>query len=467
MNTGYGKHPDLLVVGAGMAGLAAAARAASHGLKVLVVEKRDEVGGSAALSAGIVWTAPNLAVFERVASAGDPQLGRALIDDFEPAVQRVRELGIPVSERWSGQMGFGLAYHVDIGALLARWVAELEGAGGELVLSTAARSLELDPQGAVRRVLVDGPDGRELIEAGAVLLASGGFQGDHELVAQLIGFGAQDLPLRSASGSVGDGLRMGRSAGAALSRGLGMFYGHLIPDRVSSWQACQYLPLTQYHSAFSIVVNSRGRRFCDESLGDEVINQATLRQPGARAVLICDERIRREHAMGPPYPHGQPIDRFAVAREVGARLVRADTLEGLTRAVGALGVDGAGLRRTLADYASAADGEAVALDAPLPASPAKLNDPPFHALAVTPTVTFPFGGLSVDADGHVLDRDDRWVPNLFAAGADAGGLQGPGYVGGLVLGLVFGPRAADAAWRALRPDAAQMPFAGRLGCRHG
>ena len=48
-------------------------------------------------------------------------------------------------------------------------------------------------------------------------------------------------------------------------------------------------------------------------------------------------------------------------------------------------------------------------------------------------------------DGRVLDTGGRPVPRLFAAGADVGGLQGPGYVGGLVLGLVFGPRAADAA----------------------
>jgi hypothetical protein len=44
----------------------------------------------------------------------------------------------------------------------------------------------------------------------------------------------------------------------------------------------------------------------------------------------------------------------------------------------------------------------------------------------------------------VLDRDGGWVRDLYAAGADAGGLQGPGYVGGLALGLVFGPRVAEA-----------------------
>lgn len=450
MSHEHSSRADLVVLGAGMAGLAAAAAGVQRGLDVLVVEKREQVGGSAALSAGIVWTAPDLTTFERVAPLGDPALGRILVDGFEPGIAAIRERGVGVSARWSGQMGFGVAYHVDLPALLERWIAELEEAGGELRLTSTARSLELDERGTVRGVVIDGDSGRELVRAGAVLLATGGFQGDRELLAQLIGAHAESMPLRSAPGSVGDGLRMGRDAGAALSGGLATFYGHLVPDRIARWGEHSFLPLTQYHSASSIVVNVRGRRFADESLGDEVTNQLLLRQPGARAVLICDERVRRDHAARAPYPHGQPIDRFAAARDAGARIVSSDTRGGLVAEVGTLGVDRAGLRRTLADYDAAVAGEEVALDAPLPADPVTLSEPPFHALAVQPTITFPFGGLAVDDVGRVLDRDGRPIGGLFAAGADAGGLQGPGYVGGLVLGLVFGPRAADAAWRELR-----------------
>ena len=57
-------------------------------------------------------------------------------------------------------------------------------------------------------------------------------------------------------------------------------------------------------------------------------NQIVLQLPGARAVLLCDERVRTEHVIGPPYPHGQVIDRFAVARSLGANLISADTIEG-------------------------------------------------------------------------------------------------------------------------------------------
>jgi hypothetical protein len=101
------------------------------------------------------------------------------------------------------------------------------------------------------------------------------------------------------------------------------FYGHLVPSPMDELHEDQFLSLTQYYSSHCILVNHRGRRFTDESLGDEVSNQATLGQPGSRAVLICDERIHVERAATAPYPHGAVADRIAAAEAVGGRFVRA------------------------------------------------------------------------------------------------------------------------------------------------
>ena len=73
-----------------------------------------------------------------------------------------------------------------------------------------------------------------------------------------------------------------------------------------------------------------------------------------------------------------------------------------------------------------------------------LREPPFWAVEFQPTITFTLGGVQVDAWGRVLDRDGLAVPGLYCAGGDAGGLQGPHYVAGLMLGMVFGPRAVEA-----------------------
>ena len=89
----------------------------------------------------------------------------------------------------------------------------------------------------------------------------------------------------------------------------------------------------------------------------------TLRQPGRRGVLLCDERVRTERVIGPPYPHGQVIDRFEHARGLGAHIASSDTVDGLVSQVASWGVDAHGLNRTLELYeqrrgAGRADGRA-------------------------------------------------------------------------------------------------------------
>src|SRR5207248_5346104 len=95
-------YADLLVLGGGMAGLAAAARAAESDARVVVVEKAPDIGGSAAMAAGILWTAPDLATLCEVTPRGDPELGRALVEGFEPAIDWVRSMDVSVSEYWRG-----------------------------------------------------------------------------------------------------------------------------------------------------------------------------------------------------------------------------------------------------------------------------------------------------------------------------------------------------------------------------
>src|SRR5260370_37781460 len=98
---------DLLVIGGGMAGLAAGAAAAEAGARVTGVEKSRNLGGSAAVSAGIVWTAPDFETLRRVVPGGDPALGHALIGGFWPGVEGVRAYGVPVSASWDGPVGIG------------------------------------------------------------------------------------------------------------------------------------------------------------------------------------------------------------------------------------------------------------------------------------------------------------------------------------------------------------------------
>lgn len=453
--TGETIRVDLLVVGGGMAGLSAAAEAASAGAVVGVVEKGAELGGSAALSAGIFWAPRDFdEMIERIPH-GEPDLGRALTDDFMPTVDWVRATGVEMSDRIDGPyFGFGVGWQIDVRGYFEWCRRTVETATGWVVRSTAARALVRTDDGRVIGANVIGPDGPIEIQAESVLLASGGFQGDPALVASFVGPGADRVLVRSNPGSVGDGYRMAEAVGAAASRSLEGYYGHLVPYPLRSWSEPDYLPLTQYHSIYCILVNRAGRRFVDESRGDEISNQVILREPDRRAILLADDATRRRRVITAPYPRGEVIDRFRAAADAGGNYAVADTVEALARAVGDWGVPAANLLATLRAYDRAAAGDSVEVDAPMPAIPAPLLVPPFHALEVQATLTFPLGGIRIDANGRVLDRDDRPIAGLFAAGADAGGLYHLGYGGGLGMSCVFGRRAARAALGSRAPASA-------------
>jgi succinate dehydrogenase/fumarate reductase flavoprotein subunit len=438
---------DLIVVGAGAAGLAAAARAAELGARVLVLEKAAAIGGSALLSAGIVWTAPNRNVLAYIQPNGDPVRGPLLVDHYDEVIDEIRSTGATVSEEWTNHLEWGRACKADIPALFSAWIACIEGAGGEVRTKAGRTRLVIDETSGSPVVIgvsyvTDGS--RFEIIAPSTVLATGGFQGSNELRQLLIGNGADTIALRGNPQSVGDGYRLSQQAEAGTSDHLSAFYGHLLPSPLNVTPE-HYLPLTQYHSAYGIIVNRRGRRFTDESLGDEVSNQAVGRDPEQRAVLMWDGDTQQNRVLAVPYPNGLALDRFAKAESVGARTVKADTIDELVTVVAGWGVDGAALAGTLRDYADAADGAAVALDAPLPERPNTLRTAPFYAIEVQPCITMPFGGIQADERSRVLDRDGRAVPGLYAAGADVGGIQDLRYVGGLIVGFVFGRIAAETA----------------------
>src|SRR5579871_6763549 len=122
---------DLLVLGAGMAGLTAAARAARSGAAVALVEKADAVGGSAAY-AGFIWTAPTHEAMREANPDGAAVLTEKLVDDFDAGVEWARSLGVAVGELVP-VLGFGRGRQTDMAGYLMACERELRaGRGCEL-----------------------------------------------------------------------------------------------------------------------------------------------------------------------------------------------------------------------------------------------------------------------------------------------------------------------------------------------
>lgn len=438
---------DLLVCGAGMAGLCAAASAVEAGARLLVIEKGAEPGGSMRMSGGTIWTAPSMAVMETWVPGGDRERQRQLVEGIEPGLAWLDSLGIarkaPIaSDRQTGA-------EVDVEQLTERLVAAVEARGGHILTETALEAIEPRSGAAdLLKVTVVDPNGaRRVIRAHSVILATGGFGGGTELMARYVGPFANTMLLRANPNSTGDGLVAALGAGGHATPSMSTFYGHTMPGLPADVTPDRWVSVTQYYTQDAILVNERGERFFDESrsMADETAPFEIVQQPGGRAWLVIDRRIHDDDPL-PERSRARAREAFASAVAAGAPNVIANTLDELADRLAALGVDRARFLATIEAFGrAAAAGTASELPIPRRHAAFALEEPPFRALAVRPGITFTLGGIDVDADLRVLDRDGQPIPGLYAAGADAGGTYDGGYMGGLVLGLVQGRAAGRAA----------------------
>jgi succinate dehydrogenase/fumarate reductase flavoprotein subunit len=430
---------DLLVIGAGMAGLTAAARACADGARVALVEKGSAVGGSA-MYAGYVWTAESYARMREVNPGGDPDLARVVVDGLEPGLDWIRSLGVDVKPSVV-VLGYGRGCETDLAGYLAACQAAVRREGTLLTQARTERLLA-DEHGVHGAVVLH--DGAELtIHSRATLLATGGFAGDPDLRAEHIHPLARSLPLRANRNSVGDGLRLGLAAGGVFAGEHAGFYGHLVPSGVAYEEPTEFVSLTFYHSEHGVLLNLEGSRFCDETIGDHLNTLAVLDQPQARALLICDERVHRQWMLTPYVEGAEAPDKFRLAYNRGARAAIAEDIDELEALPEEWGYPGAAARDALRAFNEQAAGGTPQPGRELDCT--ALVDPPYYVIEVIPAITNTWGGLRIDPQARVLDANGAPIPGLLAAGSDVGGLYQRAYGGGLAAGLTFGLQAAKTA----------------------
>jgi succinate dehydrogenase/fumarate reductase flavoprotein subunit len=435
---------DVLVIGGGMAGLTAGARAARDGARVLVVEVAEHLGGSV-LFAGYAWTAPSREVVDEVLREGDPDLRHALVDRFPDGVEWIRSLGVHVGDA-QPILGFGRGHAFDTNQyvdLCRRLVLE----HGEVWTSTTTLEL-LRADGRVTGARLRRADGTvSEVTATATVLATGGFQADPALRAEHVHPNAATIPLRSNPASRGDGLRLARAVGAASGPDRAGFYGHLVPSGVPFADSGDFVGLSLYYSEHALLFNLANARFLDESLGDHLSTMALLEQPEARGLLVADARVHRDWIVQAYVAGAESSDKFAVASRRGGRCGVAESLDELALLPEEWGYDGEAIARAVAAFN---DTVSTGRD-PVPGrrlDRLPLDEPPYYVIETVPAITFPFYGIRIDAEARVLDESGTPVPGLLAAGSDTGGLYVRGYAGGIASALVFGLTAARTATQA-------------------
>jgi succinate dehydrogenase/fumarate reductase flavoprotein subunit len=440
---------DIVVVGAGMAGLCASLAALEAGARVITVEKGNRFGGSMWLSNGLIWTFRDKDELHERVPGGNPALQDLVVEGMSEGLEWLESQGVELQPETNTQgwgRGRGSTPH-DMTAALAEKVRVL---GGELRLETSLRELRVQ-DGAVAGARLDGPDGGYDLDTGAVVLASGGFQGNPELLARYVTPWTDRLYLRGNPWSTGDGLLAATAVGAAVTSNLGEFYGHSLAAPPTRFNQQEFMEVGQRYGPLAVAINLDGRRFTDESggTGEEHLNQRIAQQREATAVYIVD-------ANSAEIGEGFALASVQIERLRGrdGPVVQSDTLEGLCDAMVAWGVDADAGLATLREYNSGIT-EDRRLYPPRRANRYPVATPPFHAVLVRPGITFTTGGLQVDTEMRVLRRSAsatnlplavaepselalRSIPGLFAIGCDAGGFSAHGYMGGLSTALVTG-----------------------------
>ncbi len=496
---------DVIIVGGGGAGLAAAIEARKTGRAVLLVEKNPALGGSTAWSIGSITSSATPHQIEHgikdcpadhyadmpgfageLASRDNDELRRILCDEVPQAFRWLIECGVrfygPVAEPPHRKPRMHTVLP-NSGSYIYHLQRHARRLGVDIVANTRAREL-VSEGGRVCGVYCD-QDGRKRTfrARSGVILAAGDFTNSAELKRRFMG--PQEAKIEGVNvTATGDGQQMAEKLGGEIINGelaLGPEIRFIAPARdtlvrlLPPWPALavfmqwalEHLPqaiLRPFLMSFlttalapspaifqsgAILINKQGRRFCDER---DRPAYALPDQPDRVAYILIDKRIATQFSAWPNFVSTAPGVAYAYIPDYRRSrpdvYAEAGSIEGLARK---LGMDAGVLRATVSDYnasISAGTGNEAAQVKPL-------VEAPFTALGpVRAVFVHNEGGLRVDAEHRVLDRERKPIPGLYAAGSTGqGGLLLKGHGHHLAWAFVSGRRAGRfAAFNAVSED---------------
>ena len=436
---------DVVIVGAGGAGMSAAITAHQAGKSVILLEKMPYVGGNTTKATGGMNAAEthyqaeagiedSVEQFYEDTMAGghnlnNPDLVRTLAERSAAGIDWLDSIGAPLPKvSFSGGATNARIHAPEDGSGVGGYLVEafsrkLQELGIEPMLNTRATSLLVE-DGVVSGVLAESDSAVYTIRAKSVVLASGGFGANEEMYCQY----RPDLRgtvTTNAPGATGDGIVMAQAVGAGLVD-IEQIQLHPTVEQTTSMLITEGV-----RGDGAILVNQDGVRFVNEMLTRDAVSAAELEQPGCYAYVVFDQRLRDGL---------KAIEKYVK----NGLTVQADTPEALAEKIGC---DPAVFAETLSAWnASVAAGKDEAFGRAT-GMENDLSVAPYYAIKVAPGIHHTMGGVAIDTLTHVLDTDGNVIPNLYAAGEVTGGVHGGNRIGGNAVAdiVVFGRLAGEQA----------------------
>ena len=442
---GENKVADIVVIGAGGAGMTAAIQAVQDGAtNVVIIEKTGMAGGNTTRSTGGL-NASETTFQDRDAIEDSNQL---FIDDTMKGGKNINDLSLVtyMAENsadalyWANDLGADLTVVGLFGGASVKRIHRPSdtSAVGPVLVKTLLNQVEklnipvlyntkaeeiLTKDGKVCGVKVTDANGTYTINCTAVIVATGGFGANSEMVVEynpnLAGFGTTNV-----AAATGDGIVMGTAIGAAT----------VDMEQIQTHPTVHPETQTMYTEAVrgngAIIVNKEGARFTNEMGTRDVVSAAILEQTDGQAWLIFDHAVRTSLK--------------AIEGYISAGIVtEAETIEELATKIGA-DVDTltATMKKFADDVTNGNEDEFGRTGLELP-----LTEGNFYACLVAPAIHHTMGGLKINTATEVLREDGTAIAGLFAAGEVTGGVHGANRLGGNAVTdiVVFGRTAGSSA----------------------
>ena len=426
---------DIVIIGAGGAGLAAAIQASKAGAKVIVVEKNSFIGGNtnyangmnaAGTSKGRNYT-PEL-FYEETMKGGhylnNPDLVKVLAYQSEEAahwIDSLKKVALTLQGNHLSSMD-----ETAFGAQLIRILnAEIKKRKLDVRLNTKAVKILLADNAVTGIRVQTGAGHAYTIHSKAVVIASGGFGANQVMVTRynpkLKGFATTNQP-----GATGDAFGMVEKLGISLVD-MNQIQTHptVLPTK--------HQTITEgVRGAGAILINRSGKRFVDETETRDTVSEAILRQKGKTVFLLFDSNL---------------LDKVSALRKNNEEgvLTQAATLRELAAKIN---VNETALVQTVEVYNSYVKAQKEP-EFGRKRLAAEISKSPYYAVEVEPAIHYTMGGIKINTATQVINTTGNVVKGLFAAGEVTGGVHGANRLGGnaitdiIVFGRIAGRKSAE------------------------